>query len=102
MFVLAIYKTSHARYYDNVDWRHVQYPDKQCGYYWYPDSVTVYLGGFCHGESGSCNKGYYRRANSLEYILYNWVLFELLKECNFWIEATFVLYSASASACRNW
>ena len=80
MFVLAIYKTSHARYYDNVDWRHVQYPDKQCGYYWYPDSVTVYLGGFCHGESGSCNKGYYRRANSLEYILYNWVLFELLKE----------------------
>lgn len=80
MFVLAIYKASHARYYDNVDWRHVQYPDKQCGYYWYPDSVTVYLGGFCHGESGSCNKGYYRRANSLEYILYNWVLFELLKE----------------------
>ena len=66
MFVLAIYKTSHARYYDNVDWRHVQYPDKQCGYYWYPDSVTVYLGGFCHGESGSCNKGYYRRANMIK------------------------------------
>ena len=103
MFVLAIYKTSHARYYDNVDWRHVQYPDKQCGYYWYPDSVTVYLGGFCHGESGSCNKGYYRRANSLEYILYNWVLFELLKEqgnCQYDKEGS-IVPKAIANAPRN-
>ena len=53
MFVLAIYKTSHARYYDNVDWRHVQYPDKQCGYYWYPDSVTVYLADFAMEKVGA-------------------------------------------------